>query len=237
MILEALHFSVSYGKIQAVKQADISVQENEVVTVIGANGAGKSSMLLGLCGIVESQGTVVFKGTDISRMEDFKRVRLGLVLCPEGRHIFPSLTVEDNLLLGSFQRGLGKKKLPYIYDLFPRLKERRLQIAGYMSGGEQQMLAIGRALMADPELLLLDEPSLGLAPVLVDQVFEALDVLRKRGMAILLVEQNASRALAFADRGYILENGSITLSGKGSDLLHHEAVARAYLGTGAPNVR
>ncbi len=236
MVLETLHFSVSYGKIQAVKQADITVQENEVVTVIGANGAGKSSMLLGLCGIVESQGAVIFKGTDISRMEDFNRVKLGLVLCPEGRHIFPSLSVEDNLLLGSYQRGQGKKKLPYIYDLFPRLKERRLQIAGYMSGGEQQMLAIGRALMADPELLLLDEPSLGLAPILVDQVFEALNVLRNHGMSILLVEQNASRALAFADRGYILENGVIILTGKGCDLLHNKAVAKAYLGTGESNV-
>lgn len=237
MVLETLHFNVSYGKIHAVKNVDITVHEHEVVTVIGANGAGKSSLLLGLCGIVEAKGAVVFKDEDISAMEDYKRVSRGLILCPEGRHIFPSLAVEDNLLLGFYRRGRGKKLLPYVYELFPKLKERRKQIAGYMSGGEQQMLAIGRALMAEPELLLLDEPSLGLAPILVDQVFEALDALRKQGMAILLVEQNAVRALAFADRGYILENGQIRLSGTGTELLHNEEVARAYLGTGEDNAR
>ena len=230
MVLETGDFRVSYGRITALKGVDIKVAENEAVAVIGANGAGKSSLMNGLAGIVEAQGGVLYKGADLSRLPSHQRVKRGLVLCPEGRRIFPELNVEENLRLGAYRRGAVKTGLVKVYDMFPRLAERRTQAAGYLSGGEQQMLAIGRALMAEPELLMLDEPSLGLAPVLVDQVFETLRNLRAAGIPILLVEQNAVKALAFADRSYILENGRVVMSGKGAELLADERVKQAYLG-------
>jgi len=230
MVLETGDFRVSYGRITALKGVDIKVAENEAVAVIGANGAGKSSLMNGLAGIVEAQGGVLYKGADLSRLPSHQRVKRGLVLCPEGRRIFPELNVEENLRLGAYRRGAVKTGLVKVYDMFPRLAERRTQAAGYLSGGEQQMLAIGRALMAEPELLMLDEPSLGLAPVLVDQVFETLRNLRAAGIPILLVEQNAVKALAFADRAYILENGRVVMSGKGAELLADERVKQAYLG-------
>ncbi|HAP43832.1 MAG: ABC transporter ATP-binding protein [Spirochaetes bacterium GWD1_61_31] len=229
-MLETGDFRVSYGRITALKGVDIKVAENEAVAVIGANGAGKSSLMNGLAGIVEAQGGVLYKGADLSRLPSHQRVKRGLVLCPEGRRIFPELNVEENLRLGAYRRGAVKTGLVKVYDMFPRLAERRTQAAGYLSGGEQQMLAIGRALMAEPELLMLDEPSLGLAPVLVDQVFETLRNLRAAGIPILLVEQNAVKALAFADRAYILENGRVVMSGKGAELLADERVKQAYLG-------
>ncbi|MBU0937310.1 MAG: ABC transporter ATP-binding protein [Spirochaetes bacterium] len=230
MVLEAVDFTVHYGKILALKGVNIRVDENEAVTVIGANGAGKSSLMNGLAGIVESGGSVIYKGNEINRLQSHRRVAQGLVLCPEGRRIFPELNVEENLKLGAYRRGSVKSGLEKAFTLFPRLAERKRQAAGYLSGGEQQMLAIGRALMAEPELLMLDEPSLGLAPVLVDQVFETLQQLRAAGIPILLVEQNAVKALSFADRAYILENGRVIMEGKGSELLSDERVKSAYLG-------
>ncbi len=230
MVLETRGFSVSYGRIAALKGVDISVGEAEAVTVIGANGAGKSSLMNGLAGIVESSGYVGYKGRELSKAPSHERVKSGLVLCPEGRRIFPELNVEENLKLGAYRRGSVREGLEKAYALFPRLAERRRQAAGYLSGGEQQMLAIGRALMARPELLMLDEPSLGLAPVLVDQVFETLERLRAEGIPILLVEQNAVKALSFADRAYILENGRVVMEGRGKELLSDERVKSAYLG-------
>lgn len=230
MVLETRGFSVSYGRIAALKGVDIAVGEAEAVTVIGANGAGKSSLMNGLAGIVESSGYVGYKGRELSDAPSHERVKAGLVLCPEGRRIFPELNVEENLKLGAYRRGSVREGLEKAYALFPRLAERRRQAAGYLSGGEQQMLAIGRALMAQPELLMLDEPSLGLAPVLVDQVFETLERLRAEGIPILLVEQNAVKALSFADRAYILENGRVVMEGRGKELLADERVKSAYLG-------
>ncbi len=230
MMLEINKFSVSYGKIEAVKSVSLNLKDKEVVTVIGVNGAGKTSLLYGIIGIVESTGLIFYKDMDISKYSYYKRVKDGIVLCPEGRRIFPSLTVEENLKLGSFSRGNIKKQIKKVYDLFPKLKDRKNQIAGYLSGGEQQMLAIGRALMAEPELLMLDEPSLGLAPIIVDQLYDTLSVLKNLGISILLVEQNAYKALTFADRAYIIENGKIALEGDAKKLLNDDSVVKAYLG-------
>jgi len=230
-VLRAEGFTVSYGHVKAVKGISFEVGKGEIVAVIGANGAGKSSTVMGLAGIVESGGAVEFDGEDISRATNFARVSKGLVLCPEGRHIFPELTVDENLRMGSYRRGSYSKGLGLVHDLFPVLKERKDQVSGYLSGGEQQMLAIGRALMADPKLLMLDEPSLGLAPILVDQVFESLERLREeRGLSILLIEQNAFKALGISQRAYIMETGRIALEGRSEDLLESEEVKKAYLG-------
>lgn len=230
MILKIDNFSVAYGKIEAVKSASIKVEDKEVVAVIGVNGAGKSSLLMGILGIVESTGSIFYKDKDISKLPYHKRIKNGMILSPEGRRIFQSLNVEENLRLGSFSRGKINRQIKVVYDLFPKLYERRKQIAGYLSGGEQQMLALGRALMADPELLMLDEPSLGLAPIIVDQVYEALGHLRKIGISVLLIEQNAYKALSFADRAYILENGRIIIEGNARQLLCQDSVRQAYLG-------
>ncbi|MFW5744653.1 MAG: ABC transporter ATP-binding protein [Spirochaetota bacterium] len=221
---------VSYGRVRAVKGVDFSVQAGEIVSLIGANGAGKSSTLLALAGAIEAEGSVTYRGEDIRRLGSSDRVRRGLVLCPEGRHIFPELDVEENLRMGAFRRGSYREKSEEVFELFPVLAERLSQVAGYLSGGEQQMLSIGRALMADPELLMLDEPSLGLAPILVDQVFAVLGRLREMGYSILLVEQNANRALHLSDRTYILETGRIAAAGASNDLLADDSVRRAYLG-------
>lgn len=230
-MLKVENFAVSYGHVRAVKGISFEVAEGEIVTIIGANGAGKSSTVMGLAGIVESQGQVEFEGADISRASNFARVSKGLVLCPEGRHIFPELTVDENLKLGAYRRGSFAKSIGLVHELFPVLKERKNQVSGYLSGGEQQMLAIGRALMSDPRLLMLDEPSLGLAPILVDQVFAALDKLRRQqGLSILLIEQNAFKALGISQRAYIMETGRIAISGKSEDLLKSEDVKKAYLG-------
>ena len=230
MTLEINKFSVSYGKIEAVKSVTLSLKEKEVVTVIGVNGAGKSSLLYGISGIVEAKGMIFYQEKDISKLPYNKRVKNGMILCPEGRRIFPSLAVEENLKLGSFSRGNAKKQMKIVFDLFPKLYERKKQIAGYLSGGEQQMLAIGRALMGDPKLLMLDEPSLGLAPIIVDQVYVALAELKKLGISILLIEQNAYQALSFADRAYILENGKVVVEGESKKLLNEDSVRKAYLG-------
>ena len=230
MILETSFFSVSYGRIEALKDANIHIDEHEAIAVIGANGAGKSSLLFGLSGIVESKGLIRYKGNDISSLPSHERVKLGLTLCPENRRIFPSLTTEQNLKLGAFRSKFKKSQLEFVYELFPVLYERKKQIAGYLSGGEQQMLAIGRAMMANPALLMLDEPSLGLAPILVDQVFKALEDLKKTGLSVLLVEQNAYKALSFADRAYILETGKVILEGNAKQLLSNDRVRSAYLG-------
>lgn len=230
MMLEIDKFSVSYGKIEAVKPVKLFLKQKEVVTVIGVNGAGKSSLLYGISGIVESKGLIYYEEKDISKMTYYQRVKNGLILCPEGRRIFSSLTTEENLKLGSFSRGQIKKQIKVVYDLFPKLFERKNQIAGYLSGGEQQMLAIGRALMSQPKLLMLDEPSLGLAPIVVEQVYKALDQLKNLGISILLIEQNAYQALSFADRAYILENGKIVKEGEAKKLLNDDSVRKAYLG-------
>jgi len=229
-MLEINKFSVSYGKIEAVKSVSLFLKEKEVVTVIGVNGAGKSSLLYGISGIVESSGTIFYKDKDISKDSYYKRVKNGMVLCPEGRRIFPSLNVEENLRLGSFSRGEINKQIMKVYEIFPKLYDRKKQIAGYLSGGEQQMLAVGRALMANPELLMLDDPSLGLAPIIVDQLYETLASLRKLGISILLIEQNAYKALTFADRAYIIENGKIIMEGEAKKLLSEDRVRKAYLG-------
>jgi branched-chain amino acid transport system ATP-binding protein len=230
MMLSVESLRVSYGRVRAVKRIGFTVGTGEIVSVIGANGAGKSSTLLAIAGAVEAEGTITYQGSDISRLTSSERVKRGLVLCPEGRHIFPELDVEENLRMGAFRRGSYREKSDEVFELFPVLKERRKQVAGYLSGGEQQMLAIGRSLMANPELLMLDEPSLGLAPILVDQVFGVLEQLRERGYSILLVEQNANRALQLSDRTYILETGSIAASGRSQQLLADDKVRRAYLG-------
>jgi branched-chain amino acid transport system ATP-binding protein len=230
-MLKVEYLTVSYGHVKAVKAISFEVGEGEIVSVIGANGAGKSSTVMGVAGIIESGGKVTFDGVDISRMSNYGRVSRGLVLCPEGRHIFPELTVDENLKMGCYRRGKYSAGIGLVKDLFPVLKERKSQVAGYLSGGEQQMLAIGRALMSDPLLLMLDEPSLGLAPILVDQVFASLERLRQeRGLSILLIEQNAYKALGISQRAYIMETGKIVLSGKSKDLLASEDVKRAYLG-------
>ncbi len=230
MMLEINKFSVNYGKIEAVKSISLQIKEKEVVAVIGVNGAGKSSLLYGISGIVEAKGMIFYEEKDISHEPYYKRAKDGMILCPEGRRIFSSFTTEENLRLGTFSRGNLKKQLKIVYDLFPRLYERRKQISGYLSGGEQQMLAIGRALMSNPKLLMLDEPSLGLAPLIVEQVYKVLSELKKLGISILLIEQNAYQALTFADRAYILENGKIAVEGESKKLLNEDSVRKAYLG-------
>ncbi len=230
MMLEVRDLKVSYGHVAAVKGISIDVAEGSVVALVGANGAGKSSLLKGLAGLERFSGSARYRGEELSELSAPQRVARGLVLCPEGRHIFPACDVQENLRMGAYRRGDYRKNTEMVFDLFPILRERRGQMAGYLSGGEQQMLAIGRALMADPELLMLDEPSLGLAPRLVDQVFEVISSLSERGYSILLVEQNATRALAVAGQAYILETGRMVHSGPGPELLESDEIRRAYLG-------
>lgn len=229
-MLKVENFTVSYGHVRAVKGISFEVAKGEIVTIIGANGAGKSSTVNGLAGIVESGGKVEFDGQDISRMPNYARVAKGLTLCPEGRHIFPELTVDENLRMGSYRRGSYSKGLGLVHDLFPVLKERKNQVSGYLSGGEQQMLAIGRALMADPKLLMLDEPSLGLAPLLVKFIFDIIQEINKQGVTVLLVEQNVYQSLRIAHRAYVLETGRVVLTGKGEELLNDDHVKKAFLG-------
>ena len=231
-MLNARELKVFYGVIQGLKGVDIDVYDREIVTLIGSNGAGKTSTLNGIVNLVRSSGRVSFLNDDISRSQTHQIVRRGLALVPEGRRVFTNLTIEENLRMGAYNNLAGYARLrDRMYALFPRLKERRHQMAGTMSGGEQQMLAIARALMAQPRLLLLDEPSLGLAPLIVRGIFDAIRMLNEtEGLTVLLVEQNANQALRLAHRGYVLVNGRITMEDTGRALLARPEVREAYLG-------
>ena len=228
--IEDMH--VYYGAIHAVKGVSFEVGEGEIVALIGANGAGKSTILKTISGLMHPRsGSITFMDKSIAHTEAHKLVRQGLAHVPEGRRIFLQMSVQENLEMGAFtQKEVSKEELDRIFQLFPRLKERRKQVAGTLSGGEQQMLAMSRALMSKPKLMMLDEPSMGLAPILVDQIFSIIKELHAAGTTILLVEQNASKALEIADRAYVLETGKITLSGTGSELVHSPEVQKAYLG-------
>ena len=233
MMLKAENLNVYYGPIHAVKGVSFEVNEGEVVTLIGAHGAGKSTSLKTVSGLMRSRGGAIeFMGKSIASTPAHKIVELGIAHVPEGRRIFTSMTVEENLDMGAFtvRGGNIDADKERVFEQFPRLKERRKQIAGTLSGGEQQMLAMGRALMSHPKLLMLDEPSMGLAPILVEQVFDIIAALHKAGTTILLVEQNAEMALSIADRAYVMETGRITLSGTGKELAASEDVQKAYLG-------
>ncbi|MGN0999273.1 MAG: ABC transporter ATP-binding protein [Faecousia sp.] len=232
-LLQVQDVNVYYGSIHAVKNISLQVNEGEIVTLIGANGAGKSTTLNTIAGLLKPKtGKVIFDGHVISGMSANKIVPLGMALCPEGRRIFQHMTVRENLEMGGYSRPKIEidDSIEEVFQLFPRLKERRKQIAGTLSGGEQQMLAMSRALMSHPKLMMLDEPSMGLAPILVDQIFDIVKELHQSGTTILLVEQNARKALQVADRAYVLETGSITLSGTGAELANSDAVKKAYLG-------
>src|SRR5262245_12490817 len=233
MLLEVKQLEVHYGGIRAVKGINLEVKEGELVCLIGANGAGKTTTLKAICKLIPStSATARYAGEDISKAAVHQLPRKGLVMVPEGRGIFPQLTVEENLAMGAYARG-GKGSTEQQYATFPRLKERRTQVAGTLSGGEQQMLAIGRALMCEPKLLLLDEPSMGLAPMMVTRIFDVVRDIASRGVTILLVEQNALLALEVSHRGYVMESGEISLSGPSRDLLSNPKVREAYLGEGA----
>ena len=233
-MLEVKDLEVYYGVICALKGISFEVNEGEIVSLIGANGAGKTTMMQSVVGMIpKKSGTVIFDGHDISKTPCHNIVKLGMTQVPEGRRIFQELTVYENLMMGAFtnkDQQRFKEDLVSIYERFPRLAERRNQIAGTLSGGEQQMLAMSRALMSHPKLLMLDEPSMGLAPILVDQIFEIIKELNKSGTTILLVEQNANKALEISDRAYVLETGSISLSGTGAELASSDGVRKAYLG-------
>ena len=233
VILSIHDLSVNYGGIEAVKGISFDVHEGEIVTLIGANGAGKSSTLRTIAGLVKpSGGTINFRGDNITGRDATTIVKKGITLVPEGRHIFPDLTVLENLKVGAYLRSDDiSGDIQWVYDLFPRLRERSWQAGGMLSGGEQQMLAVGRALMARPKLIMMDEPSLGLAPLVVRDIFEIIRQINHQGVSILLIEQNANMALKVADSAYVMETGCITLSGAGKDLLNNEAVKKAYLGT------
>ena len=232
-ILDVKDINVFYGAIHAITDISFTVEEGEIVTLIGANGAGKSTTLNTISGLLRSRtGDIEFLGSSIAKMSPNKIVQEGLVMVPEGRRIFLGLTVEENLEMGAYTRPKSEIKAGFeqVYELFPRLKERRTQIGGTLSGGEQQMLAMGRSLMAKPKLMMLDEPSMGLAPLLVDLIFEIIADLHKAGSTILLVEQNAQAALSIADRAYVLETGKIVKTGRGSDLISDPDIKKAYLG-------
>ena len=233
-LLSVKDLEVYYGVICALKGISFEVNEGEIVTLIGANGAGKTTTMQSVVGLIPSRaGSVVFDGNDITKTPCHKIVHLGMTQVPEGRRVFQELTVYENLLMGAYSNKTNatfKEDLERIYTLFPRLLERKNQIAGTLSGGEQQMLAMGRALMSKPKLLMLDEPSMGLSPLLVDQVFDIIKSINKSGTTILLVEQNAGKSLAISDRGYVLENGKIVLSGTGKELMESEDIKKAYLG-------
>ncbi len=236
-LLELAKLAVSYGGIHAVKGIDLHVDPGELVCLIGANGAGKTTTLKGICGLQPvKSGSIRYAGEDIVGRPAFELVRRGLAMVPEGRGVFGALTIEENLAMGAYirsDRGGIAADIERVYQLFPRLKERRRQTAGTLSGGEQQMLAMGRAMMSRPKLLLLDEPSMGLAPLMVQKVFETVMMISAEGTTILLIEQNAKLALEVSNRGYVMESGEITLSGDAKQLLHDPAVRAAYLGEAA----
>lgn len=233
-MLEVKNLSVSYGGIKALRGINMQVADKKIVSLIGANGAGKSTLLRTISGLVKAQGgSIKFNGEEILGLSIDKICKKGIALVPEGRRVFTDLTVAENLKIGAYLRndkdGIAKD-LEWVYALFPRLKERSWQFAGTLSGGEQQMLAVGRALMSRPKLLMMDEPSLGLAPLIVQQIFSIIEEINKKGVTILLIEQNANMALKAADMAYVLETGDITLSGSGESLLTNERVREAYLG-------
>lgn len=233
-MLKVENLSVHYGMIQAVRDVSFEVNEGEVVSLIGANGAGKTSILRTISGLVRpSAGKIEFFGQEIQKVPAQKIVAAGLSQVPEGRHVFPGLTVMENLEMGAFlkkDREENQANLKKVFSRFPRLEERKNQDAATLSGGEQQMLAMGRALMSTPKLLLLDEPSMGLAPIFIQEIFDIIQDIQKQGTTVLLIEQNANKALAIADRGYVLETGKVVLSGTGKELLASEEVRKAYLG-------
>ncbi len=233
-MLKVENLSVHYGVIQAVKDVSFDVNEGEVVSLIGANGAGKTSILRTISGLVRpSSGEINFLGNDIQKAATRKIVASGLSQVPEGRHVFPGLTVLENLEMGAFlsnNREENLARLKRVFERFPRLEERKNQDAATLSGGEQQMLAMGRALMSQPKLLLLDEPSMGLAPIFIQEIFDIIQDIQKQGTTVLLIEQNAKKALSIADRGYVFETGKIVLSGTGKELLASDEVQKAYLG-------
>ena len=231
-LLEVSDLHVSYGAIAAIKGIDLYVNKGEVVTILGANGAGKTTTLRTISGLLKaSAGSIVFDGREITKMPAHEIVALGMSHSPEGRRVFSTLSVEENLMMGAYTlKKYDEKTLEWIYEILPRLKERQQQLAGTLSGGEQQMLAIGRAIMSKPQLLILDEPSLGLAPVLVKVIFKAIKQIAQSGVTVLLVEQNAKAALKLADRGYVLELGKITHSGSSEALLNSAVIQEAYLG-------
>lgn len=235
-MLKVEHLSVSYGYITALSDVSFEIGQGEIVTLIGSNGAGKSTSCMAISNLVSKEaGTITFNGVDITNMPPHKIVSMGMSHVPEGRHIFPALSVYENLIAGSLGDPKATKeqvaqRVEEMYELFPRLKDRRNQGGGTLSGGEQQMLAIARGLMMDPEILMLDEPSLGLAPILVEEIFEMIDRVHKSGKTILLIEQNAAMALSVADRGYVLESGRVAMTGTGQELLHNEQVMKVYLG-------
>ena len=235
-MLDIEHLTVYYGYVNALTDVNIHVDEGEIITLIGSNGAGKTTTLMAVSGLAEkTEGRVLFRDQDITRFAPDRVVKLGIAHVPEGRKIFPQLTVEENLIAGTFGRkGMQRDRINQLleanYELFPRLKERQRQAGGSLSGGEQQMLAIARGLMMDPDLIMLDEPSLGLAPIVVEEIFELIVRIRDQGKTVLLIEQNASIALSIADRGYVLENGKVALEGPGRELLVNPKVKHAYLG-------
>lgn len=233
-MLEVKDINVFYGNIHAIKGISFTVKEKEIVTLIGANGAGKTTTIRAVSGLEKiTKGTVTFKGKTITNVDTSKIVSMGLCQVPEGRRIFPKMSIKENLELGAFLRkdkpGI-KKDFELVYEKFPRLKERMSQVAGTLSGGEQQMLAIGRALMSNPELLLLDEPSMGLSPLLVKEIFKIIKEIRNEGRTVFLVEQNAHMALSIADRAYVLETGSIVMDGDAHEIMENEDIKKAYLG-------
>lgn len=234
MLLKVENLSVAYGPVGVIRGVDFTVEKGEIVTVLGANGAGKTTILRALCGLVPSTGgAVIYDGKDITNLPAHKVVNHGIVMVPEGRQLFPYLTVRDNLLLGAYRpeaRKVWQSTLKEVLEIFPRLAERIDQLGGSLSGGEQQMVAIGRGLMSRPELLIFDEPSLGLSPLLVEQMFKVIQDIAARGVTVVIVEQNVFHTLQIADRGYILENGQIALSGTGQELLNDPRVKKAYLG-------
>lgn len=230
--IKGLH--VFYGGIHALRGIDLDVADGQIISLIGANGAGKSTTLKSIMGLVpKTEGTIIWNDTDITSTHTKEVVKQGIVLCPEGRRVFPDLTVEENLRIGAYLRndkdGIQKDK-DWVYDLFPRMKEREWQLAGTLSGGEQQMLAVGRALMSKPKLLMLDEPSLGLAPLVIKDIFAIIKEIKEAGVNVLLIEQNAKAALEISDYAYVMETGTITMSGAGKELLNDERVKKAYLG-------
>jgi len=232
-MLSLNNISAHYGKIQALHNVSLHINQGEIVTLIGANGAGKTTILGTLCGEPRAtEGSITFDGKALTDWQTARIMREAIAIVPEGRRVFSRMTVDENLAMGGVfaERQQYQQRIKRVYELFPRLYERRVQRAGTMSGGEQQMLAIGRALMSQPRLLLLDEPSLGLAPIIIQQIFDTIEQLRQEGMTIFLVEQNANQALKLADRGYVLENGHVVLEDTGTALLANEAVRSAYLG-------
>jgi branched-chain amino acid transport system ATP-binding protein len=233
-MLKVENLDVSYGAIHALHNISLTVNDGEVVSLIGANGAGKTTTLHAITGLIESSsGSVEYDGKDLRKTRTSDIITLGMAHVPEGRHVFTRMTVQENLEMGAFilkDNSMVKKNMDMVYNYFPRLKERRKQLAGTLSGGEQQMLATGRALMSNPRIVLMDEPSMGLSPLLVKEIFKIIRTLHNNGITVLLVEQNAKMALAISDRAYVLETGSITMSGKASDLLKDENVKKAYLG-------